>query len=62
MPEIPLWMTRFVMQPAAAARVVVAAVLAATNSQPWMQRVEPGLKPYQPNQSRKVPSTTRAAL
>ena len=61
-PEIPLWMPRFAMQPAAAARVVVVAVLAATNSHPWMQRVEPGLKPYHPNQRRKVPNTTSAAL
>ena len=38
--------TRLKMHPLAAARVVVTAVLAATASQPLMQRVEPGLNLY----------------
>ena len=49
LPSFPvrtLWIIRLAMQPAAAASVVVVAVLAATASHPWMQRVDPGLKPY----------------
>ena len=51
------------MPPEAAARVVVTATRAtATALSPWILRTEPGLKPYQPTQRMKVPSTTRAAL
>ena len=51
-------MNRFATPPDAAARVVVTATLDATIEAPPMYRVEPGLKPYQPTQRKKVPKTT----
>jgi len=48
-----------VMAPAAAARVVVTAMMAMEVS-PTV--VEPGLKPYQPNQSRKTPRAARGNI
>jgi hypothetical protein len=50
-----------VTHPEAAAMVVVTAQRAETlaESELSMRRVEPGLKPYHPNQRRKVPRTCR---